>query len=115
MEEHTIDAEGRSVGRVASEAAQLLRGKHLPSFAPYKMPDVRVMITNASRVNITERKLTGTAYTRYSGYPGGLRSETMGELAGRKGFAELFRIAVRGMLPNNRLRDRIMKNLSITE
>lgn len=115
MQEYTINAEGKSLGRIASQAAKILRGKESASFLPNKVADVRVIITNASRAAISQKKSEQTIYTRYSGYPGGLRSETLGELAARKGYAELFRKAIYGMLPSNRLRVRTMKNLRIEE
>lgn len=115
MQEHLINAEGKSVGRVASEAAVILRGKTSSEFERNIVADVRVRITNASRANVSERKAEGTVFTRYSGYPGGLYFESLGELAARKGYAEIFRKAVYGMLPGNKLRSRIMRNLSIEE
>ena len=113
--EYLIDAKERSLGRVASEAAKALRGKNEPSFAPNILADVWVKITNVSQLAISEKKLEQKTYTRYGGYPGGLYSRTLAELVERKGYGEAMRKAVYGMLPNNRLRARMMKRLTIEE
>jgi|TARA_Y100000310_G_scaffold345555_1_gene466517 large subunit ribosomal protein L13 len=112
---HTIDAAEKSMGRVASEAAKFLIGKHDTSFARNVAPNVKVTITNASKVNLTEKKRTERSHERYTGYPGGLRTETLEEVIEKKGYEELFRHAVYGMLPANRLRSHMMNNLTIVE
>ena len=114
MKNYTIDATGESLGRVASRAALLLRGKGEANFRPYILPSVSVTVTNVGKLKIQPAKFTRTEYRRYSGYPGGLKSETMANLALRRGYPELFRQAVKGMLPNNKLRRFILKHLIVT-
>jgi large subunit ribosomal protein L13 len=110
---YTIDAQGKKLGRIASEAASLLRGKGLASFAPHELPDVSVEITNASKVALAEKKLTNVKYLRYSGYPGGLKETSMKEFLNKKGFGELFRRTVLRMLPRNTLRAKLIKRLVV--
>ena len=112
---YTINATGKTLGRVASETAKILRGKAEVSFERHIVPNISVTITNASKVKIMDKKLKEKIYDRYSGYPGGRHEETMGDLAKRKGYSELFMMAVNGMIPNNKLRPHIMKQLIITE
>jgi small subunit ribosomal protein S9 len=112
---HTIDAAGRPLGRVASEVAHLLRGKGSPSFERHLLPAVKVTVVNVSKLSITGRKLVGKTYRRYSGYPGGLKFVTLGQLITKKGHREAVKLAVRGMLPANKLRPKIMKNLSLID
>jgi len=114
---YTIDAKGKAIGRVATDAATKLMGKDLPTFEKNKAGDVKVIITNASQVAMTDKKMEQKLYSNYSGYPGGLKIQTMKQVveAKGKGFGEVFRDAVKGMLPNNKLRAIRMKNLTITE
>ena len=112
---HTIDAKGKSVGRIATQAATILRGKDTPSFEPNKVADVQVSIVNASKVVIGEKKLVQTIHVRYSGFPGGIKRASSKLVAEKKGRGELVRKAIYRMLPDNKLRDRIMKNLTVTE
>jgi large subunit ribosomal protein L13 len=114
MAHFIIDATNKKLGRIATEVATLLRGKNVPSFTPYLMPVNTVTITNASKIDISAAKLE-EEYKRYSGYPGGLTHETRGHLLTRRGYAPVFEHTIRGMLPPNRLRDRIMKHLTIVE
>ena len=113
MKTHTIDATGKRLGRVATEAATVLRGKDQPNYAPNVAPQVTVEIINASKIDLSDKKLA-EQYTRYTGYPGGLREETRGHLIDRKGFEPVFKHAVRGMLPNNKLRAEMLKRLVVT-
>jgi len=115
MTEHKIDATNRSLGRVASEAATLLRGKDSANFERHVEPKSKVSIFNASKVNISEKKLGQKEYTHYTGYPGGLRKIGMGRLLEQKGCDELLRKAVKGMLPANKLRPKMLKNLVIID
>jgi len=112
---YTIDAEGRALGRVATEAAVLLMGKNLPSFARNIAPNVEVNINNASKIKTTPQKLEDKIYQRYSGYPGGRKERTMQQVIDKKGYEEIFKKAVRGMLPSNKLRPVMLKNLIITD
>jgi large subunit ribosomal protein L13 len=115
MTDYTIDARGKALGRVASEAAKALMGKMSVRYTPHLPSDVKVVITNVSNMLRTERKDGGKVYSTYSGYPGGLKRETLGAFRARKGHAEPVRRAVLRMLPNNRLRPGRMKNLTISE
>ncbi len=112
--EYIFDAEGQSLGRMASEIAMALRGKNEPDFAPNKAPQVRVIVNNASKVSLNSSQLD-KEYKRYSGYPGGLRHESRAHAIDRLGYKIIFEKAVYGMLPNNRLRSVMMKNLIINE
>ena len=112
---HTIDAAGKTIGRVASEAAKALMGKMSPQYTPNIRSQVKVKITNASRLYIREKKRVSKIYTSYTGYPGGLRKERLEELAARKGVGEPLRRAIERMLPRNTFRTARMKNLNISE
>jgi len=115
MQTVTIDAEGKKLGRIASQAASVLLGKNKAHFAKNKVEDVTVHIVNAGKLSVTERKLTTTTYVRYSGYPGGLKSANLAQLKERKGLSAALKIAVSGMLPKNKLRDQRLKRLKISE
>ena len=111
---HTIDATGKRLGTVATEAASVLMGKNRADFAKNTVADVRVEITNASKLDIPEGKKS-EIYQSYSGYPGGRKTETLSHLATRRGIAEVVRRTVGGMLPNNKLKKPLLKNLTISE
>jgi len=115
MKEYTIDASNKKLGRVATEAATVLIGKNSPDFAKNTVAPVKVTILNASKADISEKKKGEKEYVRYSGHPGGLKKELMKDVIGKKGYSEVFKKAVYGMLPKNKLRDRRIKNLIITE
>lgn len=115
MREYTIDATNKRLGRIATEAATVLRGKDTPEFEKNSAPEVKVYIINASQINLPYSKKRGKKYTHYSGYPGGLITRTAEDVIEKKGYSELARKAVYGMLPVNRLRKRIMKNLIVSE
>ena len=112
--EYTIDATGKSLGRVASLAAKTLMGKTEPSYTPHIPSQVKVTVSNVSKLVVTERKDLGKKYTTYSGYPGGLKTEALGKLRVRKGQAEPLRRAIQRMLPRNTMLVGRMKNLKIT-
>jgi large subunit ribosomal protein L13 len=112
---YTLDAENKSVGRIATQAAVFLMGKYRSDFAKNKIPNISVSITNASKAKIFGAKLLQKTYSRYSGYPGGLKQPTMKKVIEDKGYSEVFREAVSGMLPKNKLRAQMMKNLTVTE
>ena len=112
---YTLDAQGKRIGRVATEAAVLLMGKNLSSFARNIVPNVKVEITNTGKAVIDEKKKLQKTYSRYSGYPGGLKQPTMEQVIAKKGHKELFKEAIAGMLPKNKLRAKMMNNLKITE
>ncbi len=97
-----VDADGVPLGRVASEVAQLLRGKHKPKFAPHMDMGDYVIVLNAKKVAVTGNKETEKIYYRHSGYPGGIRGETVETV--RERYPERLIVnAVKGMLPKNRL------------
>jgi large subunit ribosomal protein L13 len=111
--QYIIDATGKKLGRVSSEAASILRGKRSTDFAPNKVSGDTVIIENASKIDLSEQRLQEEGYATYSGYPGGLRYETRGHLLARRGMKEVLVRTVRGMLPRNKLRDQMLKNLTI--
>lgn len=113
--EHVIDATGRKLGRLSSEIAVQLMGKNRTDFAPHIVAPVRVLVQNASKLDMDQKKKDTTEYQRYSGYPGGRKVRTASEVIDRKGYGELIRIAVKGMLPKNKLQTPRMKNLIIEE
>lgn len=115
MKEYTIDASGKKIGRVASEAASILMGKKLPSFEKHTVAEVKLTIENASKLSIDSRKMEGMQYAMYSGYPGGLRFESLEKVIEKKGYGEVLTRAIKGMIPNNKLRSVAMKNLTIKE
>lgn len=115
MIKHTIDATGKKLGRVATEAAAVLLGKTSVDFAKNKVADVLVEIKNASKISLDENKDKDTLYTTYSGYPGGLYHQSMRQIRTEKGFKELFELAIYGMLPKNSLNKERMKRLIVTE
>jgi large subunit ribosomal protein L13 len=111
----TLDAAGQSLGRVASAAAKLLRGKNSSSFQPHLAPTNKVVINQAGRLNISEKKALQKTYFRHTGYPGNDKAPTLSQIASQKGNRELLRVAIKGMLPANRLRAIALKNLTINE
>jgi len=112
---YTIDAQGKKLGRVASEAAAILLGKNLTSFAKNTVADAKVLIMNTKLADISAEKKNKDTYVTYTGFRGGLNSETLSELIARRGIEEVFKRAVYRMLPNNKLRDKRMKNLTVKE
>ena len=115
MKKYTIDATGKKIGRVASEAAVMLMGKNEPSFEKHTVADVEVVIENAGKITIDPRKMEGVQYAMYSGYPGGLRYDSLEKVLEKKGIQEVLRRAVNGMLPKNKLQPVMMKNLTVKE
>ncbi|MCB9815558.1 uL13 family ribosomal protein [Candidatus Nomurabacteria bacterium] len=111
---YTIDATGKRLGKVATEAASVMLGKNDPTFAKHTMADVQVTIENVSKLDIPERK-EGEIYQSYSGYPGGRKEETLIHLAKRLGYNEVMRRSVAGMLPTNKHKKRLLAKLVITE
>lgn len=111
---HEIDAAGKRLGKVATEAASVLQGKDQVDFARHTVAPVTVKIVNASKMDITERRGT-EIYQSYSGYPGGRKTETLDHLANRLGYAEVLKRTIKGMLPKNKLQKPMMHNLEISE
>lgn len=112
---HTIDAQGKKLGRVASEAATYLMGKRTVAFVRNKVSGVQVKIVNTSKATFDVKKLDQKEYVTYTGYRGGIYSEKLSDLIARKGTKEVFERAVYRMLPSNSLRKQMLKNLIITE
>jgi large subunit ribosomal protein L13 len=97
-----VDANGKTLGRLATQIADALRGKRKPEYTPHCDTGDFVVVVNAEKVRVTGKKLEDKLYHRHSGYPGGLRTRTLGEMLERRP-EEVIRLAVRGMLPRNRL------------
>lgn len=112
---HTIDANGKKLGRVATEAAHVLMGKHGTSFARNKAGDTSVVIENAGKLSIDDKKREQKIYKRYSGYPGGQKTLRMEEVIEKKGYEAIVRNAVKGMLPKNKLQAPRLKRLTVSE
>lgn len=111
---YTIDATGKRLGKIATEVATILMGKNDPSYAKHVIADVAVTINNVSKLDIREGKET-EIYQRYTGYPGGRRTETLAHLAERRGYAEVVRRTIAGMLPVNKHKKPLLAKLTITE
>jgi large subunit ribosomal protein L13 len=111
---YAIDATGKRLGKVATEAASVLLGKTAVDFARHTIEDVTVSIANVSKLDIPEKKKE-EIYQTYSGYPGGRKVEKLSHLATRRGYAEVVRRTIGGMLPNNKLKKQLLKQLVITE
>jgi large subunit ribosomal protein L13 len=106
---YVVDAEGKTLGRLATQIADALRGKRKPDYTPHCDTGDFVVVVNAEKVRVTGNKLADKIYYRHSGYPGGLRSRTLGEMLERQP-EEVIRKAVKGMLPRNRLgRQQLLK------
>ena len=112
---HEIDAEGKSLGRIASQAAVLLRGKGSPDFERHVAPKTKVVIKNARLVSLLPGKAKNTYHVSYSGYPGGQKFISFEEVIAKHGHKEVLRRMIRRMLPANRLRNDALKNLTITD
>lgn len=115
IKEKTIDAEGKTLGRVASNVAVCLMGKTEASYERHVYSGLKVTVINASKIKITPKKLEQIYHNRYSGYRGGLRVLKGTETVEKKGFSELLKLAVYRMLPDNKLRRQMMKNLIVEE
>jgi large subunit ribosomal protein L13 len=109
---YLADAEGEVLGRLASRVASALRGKGRTSFSPHTDGGDFVVVVNAEKIRLTGRKLTDKTYVRHSGYPGGIRRASAGELLS-KNPRRVLREAVEGMLPKNRLGRRLVTKLKV--
>jgi large subunit ribosomal protein L13 len=109
---YVVDADGQVLGRLASQIALILRGKHRPQYAPHFDPGDHVVVVNASRLRLTGRKLQQKTYQRYSGYPGGLKEVRLSRLMGTHP-ERVVEMAVRGMLPKNRLGRQLLRHLRV--
>ena len=107
-----VDAEGQTLGRLASKVAKLLRGKHKPSFTPHVDCGDNVIVINAEKVNLSGNKWAEKTYQRYTGYPGGQRETTATEML-EKQPERIVEKSVKGMLPKNRLGADLFRNLKV--
>lgn len=112
---HTIDATGKTLGRLASEIAALLNGKSTTTFVRNANAGTTVTVTNASKLKISPAKMLEKTYNSFSGYPGGLKQWTLAHMIAKKGYSEVLTLAVKGMLPDNKLKNDMMKSLTVTE
>ncbi len=111
-----VDATDQVLGRLASKVAKLLRGKYKPNFTPHVDCGDNVIIVNAEKILLTGNKMNDKVYLRYTGYPGGQKEETPASIIAKKnGYEKLIRRTVKGMLPKNKLADRIIANLYVYE
>ena len=109
---HVIDASGQILGRMATEIATILMGKHRPDYTPHILVGEGVIVTNASKIKLTGNKGNTRAYTFYTGHPGGLRKRMLGEYL-ENAPDEVVRLAVRRMLPKNRIARRMISRLKV--
>ncbi len=107
-----VDAEGKTLGRLATEIARILRGKHKPNYSPSVDVGDYVIVVNAEKIRVTGRKLDQKIYYRHSGYPGGLKQICLRDLLARHP-TRVIEYAVRGMLPKNALGRRMFKKLKV--
>lgn len=109
---YLVDAKDKVLGRLASKLAYLLQGKHRPDYTPYLDQADFIVVINADKIKLTGKKLDQKVYWRHSGYLGGLKLETARKLLEKKP-EQLIYLAVKGMLPKNRMRKRLLKKLKI--
>lgn len=109
---HVIDASGQTLGRLASQVASLLQGKHKPTYSPHLDMGDCVVVVNAEKVHVTGRKLTDKVYYRHTGYMGGLKVTTLEKMLAQRP-QRVIELAVRGMLPKNRLGRRLLRHLKV--
>ncbi len=109
-----VDAEGQTLGRICSEIAKVLRGKHKPNYTPHADCGDNVVVINAEKIVLTGKKMTDKVYLRHTGYPGGQRATTAREMMEKRPI-RLVEIAVKGMLPKNKLGSALYKNLYVYE
>lgn len=109
---YVIDAEGQTLGRLASEVASILRGKHKATYTPHVDTGDYVIVINAEKIQLTGNKLSQKMYRHYSGYPGGLKEVNYGTLLSKKP-EKAIEAAIKGMLPHNRLGRAMYKKLKV--
>ena len=109
---YLVDADSRILGRVASEVAKIIRGKHKPSFTPHIDCGDNVIVINAEKIRMTGDKMNSKQYISHSGYPGGQKKLSPKQLLAKKP-ERIFEYAVKGMLPKNRLGRQLFKNLHV--
>jgi ribosomal protein L13, bacterial type len=109
---YVIDAEGKTLGRLAAEVAKLLRGKHKPIYTPHVDTGDHVIIVNAAKISLTGNKLVQKTYFRHSGYPGGTTFTTAGKMLAERP-ERVVEMAIKGMLPKNRLGRQMFRKLKV--
>jgi len=109
---HVVDADGKTLGRLASRIAAILKGKNKPIYTPHADVGDYVIVINADKIHVTGRKMLQKVYYRHSGYPGGLKSINLRDLL-RRHPTRAIELAVKGMLPKNRLGRRMLKKLKV--
>src|SRR5687767_14551075 len=109
---YVVDAEGKTLGRLATQIADTLRGKRKPAYTPHVDVGDFVVVVNAEKIAVTGQKLHEKIYYRHSGYPGGLKKRTLNDMLERRP-EEVIRLAVRGMLPKNRLARKQLTKLKV--
>jgi len=109
---YLIDADGETLGRIAEKAVELIRGKHKPEFAPNLEMGDYVIITNAEKIKVSGNKMQDKIYYSHSGYPGGIKSESLEKILVRKPVFPLEH-AIKGMLPKNKLGRKLFKNVKV--
>jgi large subunit ribosomal protein L13 len=113
MNKYKLDAENKPIGRIATQVAHILMGKNRPDFRRNIYPNVEVCVQNVNHLFISLKKLKQETHIRYTGYPGGQRIENWASINKKQGKGELLRRAIYGMLPKNKLRSKMIKNLVI--
>jgi large subunit ribosomal protein L13 len=109
---YVVDAEGQTLGRLATRIADVLRGKRKPEYTPHVDTGDFVVVVNAEKIRVTGKKMEQKRYWRHSGYPGGIKSRTLAEMLDRRP-EEVIRKAVKGMLPRNRLARKQLTKLKV--
>ncbi|NLM25772.1 MAG: 50S ribosomal protein L13 [Firmicutes bacterium] len=110
---YVVDATDKTLGRLASQVASILRGKHKPTYTPHVDTGDHVIIINAEKIKLTGRKLQDKKYYRHSGWVGGLKVRTAGEILSGNRPEQVLKLAIKGMLPNNRLGRKMFKKLRV--
>ena len=113
MKKHIVNAKGRVPGRVATEVAVLLMGKNRVDFSRNRIPDIQVEVISSRQMSLDSKKLKEKKYFSHSGFPGSLKIRSQEQVVKTKGAEEVLRRAIYGMLPKNKLRPLMMKNLKI--
>ncbi|WP_408005355.1 50S ribosomal protein L13 [Pseudalkalibacillus berkeleyi] len=109
---YVVDAAGKTLGRLSTEVASILRGKHKPTFTPHVDTGDNVIILNASKIELTGKKMSDKLYHRHTGHPGGLRTRTAQEMRDTRP-EKMLELAVKGMLPKNSLGRKMIKKLHV--
>lgn len=109
---YVIDAEGKTLGRMAAEIAHRLRGKHKPEYTPHVDTGDYIVVVNAEKVGVTGKKTTDKLYHRHSGFPGGLKTRTFNEML-EKAPEDIIKLAVKGMMPRTPLGRAMLRKLKV--